>query len=246
MASRVLEMRIDGKQLMGIVYSIKPAEPSTAQSKKSHATKTDSDEELKESSSSSKRGMEKILDEQILEFEDGEGRMVVAGAMVNHANPSKKKQKVQTSNGVSIPSSSQASSDLPTPEEIAAVLQLGPGKYFQQLALHVLEMGIDGKQVKQFIFSFLPRIPMNIIRDHVLPLLDRVSWNRYCGTSKEVHDASRRVAPPWPYLSLHVGWSLGSIAFSPDGVSLACGCVDGSVRIWDRLSGRRDSTRGLS
>jgi hypothetical protein len=211
-ASRVLEIGIDGHQLMALVYSVQPAERST----RLNNSKTTSDEEVK-ASSSSKREIEQNLDEG-----QERSRMV--------ANPSKK-QKFRTSNDVSIPSATQDSSNLPTPEEIAAVLQLGSSKYFQKLSLHVLEMGIDGKQLKEFIFSFLPPIPMNVIRGHILPLLDRVSWNRYCSTTKEIYDTSRNVTPPWPYKSLEIGSRLWSLAFSPDSGSLACACTDGAIHI---------------
>jgi WD40 repeat protein len=227
-ASRIIESGIDGKQLMGLIYFLEPpAESSTAHL---NDTETAYEEVVKASSSCSKREIERqVKDEQ-------ESR-TVAGAIVNHVNPSKK-QKLQTSHDISIPSLTEASSILPTPEEIAAVLQIGPEKYFQQLALHVLEMGIDGKRLKEFIFSFLPPIPMNVIREHILPLLDRASWNRYCSTSKEIHDASRNVAPPWPCKILQTGYIARSLVFSPDGGLLACACADGVIRIWDRIDGR--------
>jgi hypothetical protein len=52
-------------------------------------------------------------------------------------------------------SSTRLSNLPPTPEEIAAVLRLGRGEYFQQLASQILEMGIDGKQLKEFFFLCL-------------------------------------------------------------------------------------------
>jgi WD40 repeat protein len=88
---------------------------------------------------------------------------------------------------------------------------------------------------------------MYVIREHILPLLDRVSWNRYCSTSKEVHDASRGVAPYcasrgvapyWPYKRLQADSAALSLVFSPDGGLLACACYDGIILIWDRLNGR--------
>jgi WD40 repeat protein len=227
-ASRILQVGMDGNQLIDLVYSVQPTDSSTL-TNKLNDTKTFSDGEVKESECS-KPGIEQnVKDEQ-------ESRMVVVGAMINHVNPSKK-HKLQTSHEISIPSLTEASSNLPTPEEIAAVLQLGPGKYFQQLASQILEIGIDGKQLKEFIFSFLPPIPMNVIREHILPLLDRVSWNRYCSTQKEIHDASQNVTPPWPYKSLEMGSAAQSMAISPVGV-LACGCNDGIIRIWDPRYGR--------
>jgi hypothetical protein len=47
------------------------------------------------------------------------------------------------------------------------------------------DAGVDGKQLKEFVsFIVLPPIPVNVIREHILPLLDRVSFNRLCSTHK--------------------------------------------------------------
>jgi uncharacterized protein with WD repeat len=228
-ASRIIEVGMDGRQLMGLVYSVNPPETS-ARKKKEGDVNRSIDDEVKKSSSCSKQSVE----------EGQERSRMAAGA---HENPSKK-QKVQTSREISIPSAIQASYELPTPEKIATVLLLGSSEYFQQLALHVLEMGIDGKRLKEFIFSFLPPLPMNLIREHILPLLDRVSWNRYCSTSKEIHDASRKATPPWPYTSLQADSPLRSLAFSPDGRLLACGCDGGIIRSWDRVHGTCNQLEG--
>jgi WD40 repeat protein len=213
-ASRVLEVGIDGDQLLGLVYSAQPA-PSILESS-IHTNKV-------------KTVINKR--EQNVE-EEREISPAVAGA-----NPSKRRKKGDNIE-LSIHSVTQeVTSSLPTSEEIAAVLQLGSSKYFQQLALHILEMGIDGKQLKEFIFSFLPPIPMNVIREHILPLLDRVSWNRYCSTQKEIHDASRSLTPPWPYKSLEMGSTVRSLVFSPDGGLIACACDNGVICMWDRING---------
>jgi dipeptidyl aminopeptidase/acylaminoacyl peptidase len=230
-ASRVLEVGIDGNQLMGLIDSIQPPPLS----ENSIHAKTDNDKKRADAFKNKWEASELNLD-------DVRKSRMAASEMANHANPSK--PQFQTTRDISISSSTQTAYNLPTPEEIAVVLQLGPGKYFQQLASHILEMGIDGKQLKEFIFSFLPRIPMNVIREHILPLLDRVSWNRYCSTYKEIHDASRKMTPPWPYKSIETGSRLSSTVFSPDGGLLACGCVDGIIRIWDRKNGPYDKLVG--
>jgi WD40 repeat protein len=219
-ASRVLEVGMDGEQLMGLVYSVlEPSESCSTHFHELNDTETISDEEVKESSSSfTKPDMEQSRDE-----EGGEDVSFDPASLVLSIRPDR---------------DFSASSDLPTPEELAAVLQLGPGKYFQQLALHVSEMGIDGKQLKEFIFSFVPHIPMNVIQEHMLPLLDRVSWNRVCSMNKEIHDASRKMTPPWPKKRLQAGSPVRPTVFTPDGRLLACGCEDGIIRIWDRMNGQ--------
>jgi WD40 repeat protein len=226
-ASRVLEVGMNGDQLMELVYSIQPAESSTTHLHELSHKKTVSDEEVK-ASSSSKREIEQSVEE---------GQEISRMAAGAHENPFKK-QKVQTSNDVSIPSATQASCQLPTPEELAAVLQSGPGEFYQQLASQIQDAGIDGKQLKEFVFSVLPRIPVNVIMEHMLPLLDRASFNRLCSAYKEIHNASRKMTPPWPQKRLQAGSSVWSTAFSPDGEVLACGCKDGIIHIWDRKDGR--------
>jgi WD40 repeat protein len=237
-ASRIMQVGIDGTQLMNLVYSVQSAESSTTQLDELKEKKMVSDEDVKENSSWSKREIDQHLDE------DRESLMV-AGAMVIHANQSKK-QKIDTSTDLFIPSKTtkQETSNLPTPEELASVLQLGTGKYFQQLAFRILEMGIDGKQLRKFVFSVVPHIPVNVVLRQMLPLFDRVSWNRVCSMNKEIHDASQSVTPPWPYKSLRAGSPVWSTAFSPDGGSLACGCSDGVIRIWDRINGRGHQLEG--
>jgi WD40 repeat protein len=214
-ASRLIEVGMDGKQLMDLVYSVQPAP-------------------LLESFIHANNVINKR--EQHVE-DEREISPAVAGAMVNHASPSKK-QKILRGRDVSIPSSTQASAILPTPEEIAEVLQLGRGEYFQQLAFRILEMGIGGKQLRNFVFSVVPHIPVNVVLRQMLPLLDRVSWNRVCIMNKEIHDASRGVVPPWPYKRLQTGYIARSLVFSPDGGLLACACANGVLRIWDRIDGR--------
>jgi WD40 repeat protein len=241
-ASRIIEVGIDGKQLMGLIHSIQPpAESATTHLHELNYTETVSDKEVKESSSS-KREIEQHLEDE-RENNAREISRTVAGAIVNHVNPSKK-QKLQTSRDISISPAAHESCNLPTPEEIAAVLELGPGKYFEQLASRILEMGIDGKQLRKFVFSVVPHVPVNVVLRQMLPLLDRVLWNRVCSMNKEIHDASRGVVPPWPYKRLQTGSIARSLVFSPDGGLLACACNNGIIRIWDRSDGRCTQLEG--
>jgi WD40 repeat protein len=84
----------------------------------------------------------------------------------------------------------------------------------------------------------IPQLPTSLWIEHVLPLLDRVSWNRLCSTFRELYAASQRLNPPWPHKSLQVGSWHRTVAFSPNGGLLACGSRDGIVRIRNNCNGR--------
>ena len=42
-------------------------------------------------------------------------------------------------------------------------------------------------------------------------------------------------------LTGHMGW-VNSVAFSPDGQTLASGATDGAVRLWDVVTGEQEQT----
>jgi WD40 repeat protein len=84
-------------------------------------------------------------------------------------------------------------------------------------------------------------LPVGVIVEHILPLLDRVSWNRLGSTNKELYAASREVNPPWPFRRrLHADRHayLHYLAFSPNGELLAGAGSDEIIYIWDRADGR--------
>jgi WD40 repeat protein len=129
----------------------------------------------------------------------------------------------------------------PTAEEIVAILQSSPVAFFHQLASTFLKTGVNGEELMQLLQSKSKWLPVGVIVEHILPLLDRVSRNRLCSTSKELHAASREVNPPWPFKRrLHAAGDayLHYVAFSPDSELLAGGGSDASIRIWDRADGR--------
>ena len=107
------------------------------------------------------------------------------------------------------------------------------------MAATVLETGVDGEESSQ---SESKLLPVSVIVEHILPLLDRVSRNRLCSTYKELHAASRKVHTPWPFkrrgLHTALGDDIYSVAFSPSSELLASGGSDRIIRIWDRADGR--------
>jgi hypothetical protein len=80
----------------------------------------------------------------------------------------------------------------------------------------------------------LPELPSTLLMEHVMPFLDRITWNRVATCNKETYQASKLLKcppPPWPTSLLHLERdSIFALAFSPDGTSLAAGCDYGERR----------------
>jgi hypothetical protein len=89
-------------------------------------------------------------------------------------------------------------------------------------------------------------LPPSIYAEHILPMLlaDRESFNNLRSTSKEIYNTSHqlitsgKLVPPWPKTSIELSSRVGPLAFSPNGGLLACGCLDGIIRLWNRHVGR--------
>jgi WD40 repeat protein len=89
----------------------------------------------------------------------------------------------------------------------------------------------------------LPELPSTLLMEHVMPFLDRITWNRFATCNKETYQASQLLhkcgpPPPWPTI-LHLERdSIFALAFSPDGTTLAAGCDYGKkTHIWDLKRG---------
>jgi WD40 repeat protein len=112
------------------------------------------------------------------------------------------------------------------------------------MAATFLEPGVDGKEEMPILQSKLSKqwLPVSVIIEYILPLLDRVSRNVLCSTYKELYAASHKVNDtPWPLKRrLHDGGheDVYVVTYSPDSELLASGDDDGMIRIWDRADGR--------
>jgi WD40 repeat protein len=89
-------------------------------------------------------------------------------------------------------------------------------------------------------FSIL-KMPLDLIADSILPFVaDRTTWNSVYSASKELHEAGKKMTPPWPSKSFKVGYSaVPHVAFSRAGSQLAF-CIlnrrtdQCDVHVWDR------------
>ena len=82
-------------------------------------------------------------------------------------------------------------------------------------------------------------LPLELIIDNVFPYLERNSFNSFSVASKDLLRVSKKVLPPWPerlYSRDHLPRTQ-CLAFSPDGTTIACGCSDSKIRLWDIRSG---------
>jgi WD40 repeat protein len=85
--------------------------------------------------------------------------------------------------------------------------------------------------------------PTTIIVDHILPHLDRMTYESVVLLNKEVYDSAKLssvLPPPWPEtILLQTNVKVSCVAFSSSSRAVACGCQDGSVYLWKRRNGRR-------
>jgi WD40 repeat protein len=129
--------------------------------------------------------------------------------------------------------------------DIARALAAIPGELGKVLGQKILVKRIDCDQLLDWLNSIEVKAEEPIVTDvfckHsnlLLPFLDRVSLNHLCIANKQIRQCSRSVTLPWPQTLLHVGSPVKSVEFSHDGEWLACGTLNGMVRLWNRRHGR--------
>jgi WD40 repeat protein len=90
-----------------------------------------------------------------------------------------------------------------------------------------------------------PPIPGSVLVYHVLPFLDRSTYNRLCLASKEVYQASRYLIPPWPQgRCFRVGKLVTAVCFSPDGQTLAVSSNHKKIHLWNVKKGLYTKLQG--
>jgi hypothetical protein len=99
--------------------------------------------------------------------------------------------------------------------DISRALGVIPGEFGAVLGQKILEKGIDGDQLLDWLNSVEAKAEKPIATDvfcqhsHLfLQFLDRVSWNRLCSTNSQIYSCSRSVTPPWPQKIIWVGSSV--------------------------------------
>jgi WD40 repeat protein len=91
-------------------------------------------------------------------------------------------------------------------------------------------------------FSVPVILPVHVIARQIGSFLDRRTLNCLRLTSREICQLMNNMETPWPHTKLQVGSKvLGaqSLAFSPDGRSLACRSRGGTLQIWDQRRGKQ-------
>jgi WD40 repeat protein len=129
--------------------------------------------------------------------------------------------------------------------DISRLLGAGAGESGSLLRQTVLDRNIDGKSLLHLLLgvSKPPKdnfVVTNFFCCHLallLPYLDRRSFDLICLANKAIHKSSRPLTPPWPQKVLEVGSTVNSLEFSSNGLWLACGSHDGSVRLWNLRNG---------
>jgi WD40 repeat protein len=89
-------------------------------------------------------------------------------------------------------------------------------------------------------------IPPSIIVEHILPFLDRDTYDNCIVINKEVFNASKVVSlPPWPQICKALNSGISYVEFSPSSQAVACSRTDGVICLW-RKDGRQSTLEGHS
>lgn len=102
------------------------------------------------------------------------------------------------------------------------------------------EEAIEMQTTAQFTYY----IPPSIIVEHILPFLDRETYDKCIVINKEVLNVSTNVSHrPWPQICKELHGSISRVTFSPSSQALACSQNDGTIYLW-RNDGRRFILKG--
>jgi WD40 repeat protein len=89
-------------------------------------------------------------------------------------------------------------------------------------------------------------LPIGVISDHVLPFVDRTTWDNLAVANREIYEASKNLEAPWPMGELrgvgYEGDDITYVCFSPDGNYLCALSQNASVgltriRMWNKVVG---------
>jgi WD40 repeat protein len=89
------------------------------------------------------------------------------------------------------------------------------------------------------------KLPNCVIRDHILPFVDRSTWDNLAVANREIYEGSRNLEAPWPVGKLGGagnGHAIAQLCFSSDG---KCLCVfsedqdlqEQRIRMWHKVVG---------
>ena len=88
-----------------------------------------------------------------------------------------------------------------------------------------------------------PNFPITIWIEHVLPYLDRASWNAVVAVNAEIWRSSRMVIPPWPLQAkFPTSSTVQTVQLCNDWI--ASGCRNGEIIAWHVRAAQPQSLRG--
>jgi WD40 repeat protein len=89
-------------------------------------------------------------------------------------------------------------------------------------------------------------LPIGVISDHVLPFVDRTTWDNLAVANREIYEAAKNLEAPWPMGELrgvgYQGDDITHVCFSPDGNYLCALSQTHSIgltriRMWNKVVG---------
>jgi WD40 repeat protein len=90
-----------------------------------------------------------------------------------------------------------------------------------------------------------PHLPVEILVNHVLPFLDRTTWNGLASASKEFKKLSRSLTHPWPQGMFAMEAAVYCVSFDPlTGQNIALSGAYGLLRLWNSKNGKLQALEG--